>query len=516
MGQSRAGAGILSETIEAGRSGPREPLIRPERYGFFDELLFAVFVLAVPPFIASNWSVFRDGDVSWHIAAGRWIIEHRAVPVTDPFSFTMPGTAWVAHEWGAEVIQAIAYDLAGFAGLAAVVTLGLMALFGILFWYLRKSAGPVALLVAFAGAYLVLQPFIMARPHIMAWPVLALWAALLFTYRDKGRAPPLALALIMFVWSNIHGSYIFGFIVAGAVALDALIDARFERRAFLQWLVFGIATLLATFLNANGISGLLHPLTISGMETLPAIGEWQPSSPRSTPLFYFLLLVVTGALLWKRPQFRPGELLLLLLTLAMAFTHIRHQSVFVILAALIVTPRLASKDREHAAPMLQSPTEARLWGAGALAAAIAIVGIRAMIPLQPRETFSNPRGLLAHVPQELRSQPVLNEYSMGGPLILAGIRPYIDGRADMYGDAFVQDYLKITGGDWVTFSKAVDKYGLRWTILQNNNGLVRELDKSGEWRRIYSDKVGVIHVRRGSVSAAPHPRADDAQRQNGR
>ena len=113
MGQSRAGAGILSETIEAGRSGPREPLIRPERYGFFDELLFAVFVLAVPPFIASNWSVFRDGDVSWHIAAGRWIIEHRAVPVTDPFSFTMPGTAWVAHEWGAEVIQAIAYDLAG-------------------------------------------------------------------------------------------------------------------------------------------------------------------------------------------------------------------------------------------------------------------------------------------------------------------------------------------------------------------------------------------------------------------
>ena len=131
-------------------------------------------------------------------------------------------------------------------------------------------------------------------------------------------------------------------------------------------------------------------------------------------------------------------------------------------------------------------------------------------------TFSNPRGLIAHIPPELRSQPVLNEYSMGGPLILAGIRPYIDGRADMYGDAFVQDYLKTTAGDWATFSKVVDKYGLRWTILQNNNGLIRELDRSGEWRRIYSDKVGVIHVRRGTGPAAPHPRADDAQRQNGR
>ena len=507
----RAGADILTKTGNAGESAAREPLIRPERYGFFDKLLFAVFVLAVPPFIASNWSVFRDGDVSWHIAAGRWIMEHWAVPATDPFSFTMPGAPWVAHEWGAEVVQAIAYNLAGFAGLAAVVTLGLMALFGILFWYLRKSAGPVALLVAFAGTYLVLQPFIMARPHILAWPVLALWSALLFNYRDKGRAPPLALALLMFVWSNLHGSYIFGFIVAGAVALDAMIDARFERRAFTRWLVFGIATLLATFLNANGISGLLHPLAISGMETLPAIGEWQPSNPRSTPFFYFLLLSVTGALLWKRPTFRPGELLLLLLTLAMAFAHIRHQSVFVILAALIVTPKLASGNRERSAPMFRSGSEARLWGAGALAAVFAIVALRGMIPLQPRETFSNPRGLIAHIPPELRSQPVLNEYSMGGPLILAGIRPFIDGRADMYGDAFVQDYLKITGGDWETFSKSVDKYGLRWTILQNNNGLVRELDKSPDWRRIYSDKVGVIHVRRSRPSVSPRPSTNDAE-----
>ncbi len=139
-----------------------------------------------------------------------------------------------------------------------------------------------------------------------------------------------------------------------------------------------------------------------------------------------------------------------------------------------------------------------------------------MFPLQPRETFSNPRGLLANIPLELRSQPVFNEYSMGGPLILAGIRPFIDGRADMYGDSFVQDYLKITGGDWATFSKAAEKYGLRWTILQKDNGLVRELDKSPEWRRIYSDKVGVIHVRRGGLPSPPSAGSDNAEGQDRR
>ena len=489
-------------------------MIRPESYGFFDKLLFAVFVLAVPPFLASNWTVFRDGDVSWHVAAGRWIMERWQVPQTDPFSFTMAGKPWVAFEWGAEVIYASAFNLAGHAGLAAVVALALMALFGTLFWYLRSKAGPVALLVAFAATYFVLQPFIMARPHVIAWPFLALWSALMFKYRDEGRSPPIAFALIIFVWANIHGSYFAGFIVSAAAALDALIAAKWDRKAFVRWLLFGIAILLAALLNANGIAGILHPLTISGMETLPSIGEWQPSSPRTTPVFYWLLLAVTGALLWKRPTFKPGELLLLLLTLGMAFTHIRHQSVFIVIAALIVTPKLASPVRAQAAPLFRSSTEARAWVAAAAVVALVILGVRWAIPLQPRETFSNPRGLIAHVPPELRSQPVFNEYSMGGPLILAGSPVFIDGRADMYGDEYMKTYMKITGGDWAAFDRMVKKFGIRWTMLQNDNDLVEKLDASPDWRRVYSDKVGVIHARRGGATPPKPIVGNDAKEQD--
>lgn len=474
----------------------RQPLIRPESYGFFDKLLFVVFILAVPPFIASNWSVFRDGDVSWHIAAGRWIMEHSQVPRTDPFSFTMTGKPWIPFEWGAEVVYAGAYNAAGFAGLAATVTLALMALFGTLFWFLRDKAGPVALLVAFAGTYLVLQPFIMARPHVLAWPFLAFWTALMFRSRDAGRAPPLAWALFIFVWANFHGSYFAGFIVSAAVALDAWIAAKFDREIFLRWLLFGIVILVAALLNANGIKGVLYPLEISGMETLPSIGEWHPSSPKATPVFYFLLLAVIGALLWKRPKFTPGELLLLLFTLAMAFTHIRHQSVFIILSSMIITPKLASPVRQQAAPLFKSAADKRFWLGSAAVIASLIIGTRAVIPLQPPETFSNPRGLIAHIPPELRSQPVLNEYSMGGPLILNGIRVFIDGRADMYGDDYFKTYLKINDGDWGVFNRMVKKYGFRWTMLQKDNRLVEKLDASPEWYRLYSDEVGVIHVRR--------------------
>jgi hypothetical protein len=105
--------------------------------------------------------------------------------------------------------------------------------------------------------------------------------------------------------------------------------------------------------------------------------------------------------------------------------------------------------------------------------------------------------LLAAVPPELRNEPVFNEYTFGGPLILAGIRPYIDGRAEMYGDKFVLDYVKISDGDMNRFNRAVDRYGIRWTILSKSNSkLIQKLDSSPNWRRLYSDKIGVIHVRK--------------------
>lgn len=479
----------------------RAQWIAPETYPVFDRLIFFLFVLALPPLLGSVWSVFRDGDVSWHVAAGRWILEHRSVPSTDPFSFTMAGKPWIAFEWGAEVIYAVAYNIAGFAGLAATVTLALIVLFGVVFGYLRERAGPLALLIALAGMLLVLQPFIMARPHVIALPFLAAWSVLMFKYRDENRSPPLALALLIFVWANIHGSYFVGFVVAAAAALDSLIATKFDRKVLLGWSSFGFAILVAAALNVNGIEGLIHPLTISRMETLPSIGEWHPSTPGATPLFYLLLLAVTGALLWKRPCFRPGELLLLLLTLGMAFTHIRHQSVFIVLAALVVTPKLSNVVRETGGPLFPLSTEARVWTVAAALAALVIVGVRAVVPLQPRETFSNPRGLIAHIPPELRSQPMLNEYSMGGPLILNGIRVYIDGRADMYGDDFFKAYLKMSDGDWEVFNRMVKNYDLRWTILQNDNRLVEKLDMSPDWRRIYSDEVGVIHVRRAGAAA---------------
>jgi len=482
----------------------------PERYPFYYALIFAVFVLALPVALAGKPMVFRDGDVSWHIAAGRWILEHRSLPRTDPFSFTMAGQPWLAIEWAAEIVYAAAYAAAGYAGLAAIVALALMALAGVLFAHVRPSVGPVGLLLTLAAFYLVFVPFVMARPHLLALPILALWTAALLRARDKGFGPPFALLPLMVVWANLHGSFVFGFVVAAAVALDVLNGARWDRRVVARWLGFGVAGVAASMLTPYGLAGFLHPFSISTMENLPAIGEWRASSPEVTPLFYAVLLAGLAGLMVRRPGFTAGELVLLLFTLALAFWHVRHQAVFIILAVLLAAPRLG-RATAQAAPLFASPRERRLALAATAAAAVAILAVRASIPLVPEEGKGQPASLIAAIPPALRAQPVFNEYSFGGPLILAGVRPYIDGRADMYGDDFLDRYIRITNGNFTEFDAVARQYGIAWTMVPPQSLLARELDRRTDWKRVYADKIGAIHVRIGAQRAAEPPTRNGAE-----
>ena len=444
------------------------------------QLLFIFFVIGLPVGIGSAGSIFRDGDVSWHIAAGNWILGHGYIPTTDPFSFTAAGQPWVATEWFAEVIQATVFNLAGYAGLATLVSAALIATNAIVFFHLqrRSAAMPWVTLIAMD---VVLAPLVMARPHVLAWPLLAAWTVVLLTYGERGRAPPLWWALILVVWTNLHTSFPLAAPIGAAIAFDSLMAAKWK--TLREWVIFALVSLVAVCANANGLRGILQPFHISGLEMLTVIGEWSPTTTHNTPEFFVILLGGLGLLLWRGVQVPLGRLALLLVTLGLAFVHVRHQSAFIILAACILPPLIRSRSAAKQVP------------AWLLLGALPLLAGRALLPLMPPESGANPRRLIAAIPPELRSQPVFNGYIFGGPLILAGIRPYIDGRAEMYGDAFAVDYAKALKGDFPRFKRAVEKYGIRWTILPTNDVLTRQVEASGEWRRIYADDVGVIDVR---------------------
>ena len=444
-----------------------------------------VAVLLIPAVLGSSLTIFNDGDVSWHIATGEWILDHRAIPHTDPFSFTWVGKPWVPIEWLSEVFYAGAYRLAGYSGVAALVTAALVALHAIV--YLNAARWVRLALLPVVAMDFVIIPMLLARPHVLTWPLLAFWTWLLGRAREQDRAPPLVAALVMALWANLHGGFVFGLAIAAAFGLEALLASPDKLRALRQWALFGAACLIAVFINGNGVEGVIHPLRFTQLQMLPLIDEWKPSSPKMTPFFFGVLAVTLALIAWKRPRLPWVRWLLLLGLLGLALLQVRHQATLGIVATMLLPQGFARTPAESSSRPLA-------WvaiGSGAL-----LVALRAIMPLTLPENDANPWKLIAAVPPELRSRPVLNGYSMGGPLILSGIRPYVDGRGDMYGDELVLGFSRISQGDAEAFAEAVNRWDIRWAIVPNSSArLIALLDHTPGWRQIKHDKVGRIYVR---------------------
>jgi hypothetical protein len=333
----------------------------------------------------------------------------------------------------------------------------------------------------------VIIPMLLARPHVLTWPLLAVWTWLLIRAREQGRAPPLFAALLMALWANLHGGFVFGLAIAAAFGLEALLASQDKPRALRHWGIFGAACLIAVFINGNGVEGVIHPLRFTQLQMLPLIDEWKPSSPKMTPFFFAVLAVALALIAWKRPRLPWVRWLLLGAFLGLALLQVRHQAMLGIVVAMLLPQGFARTPA-------QAPPRSLTWmaaGSGAF-----LVALRAIMPLTLPENDANPWKLIAAVPPELRSKPVLNGYSMGGPLILSGIRPYVDGRGDMYGDELVLGFSRISQGDAEAFADAVNRWDIRWAIVPNSSArLIALLDRTHGWRQIKRDKVGRIYVR---------------------
>lgn len=446
--------------------------------------LVAFLVLAFAP------ALFNCGDTSWHLAAGDWILARGAVPHADPFSHTFFGRPWLAHEWLAEVVMAAVFADGSWSGLAILFAGLFAATLLVIGAFAGRHLPPRAILVLLALVTAALAPTALARPHVGGWLLLALWLALLLRAREAERAPPLAAALLMLVWANLHASFLFGLALAAALAGEALL-ARARPAVLAGWAAFGLLAFACSLATPHGIDGILFPLQLSAMRTLPMITEWQAAGVSGQPGF-FLLLAVGTYIVATRPVRVPAVRVLIVVgVLLMALAHARHQAIFA-----IVAPMLLAAPVGRTLPARAAPAAAR-WPllAALVAAMLAAVIARAALPATERSGATNPAATIDALPPALFRRPVLNAYDFGGALIRRGVPVFIDGRADMYGDAFMEEYARLSGGDMAAFRKAATRYGLGWTIFPPASPLVAGLDREPGWRRLRSDALAVVHVR---------------------
>lgn len=473
-------------------------------------IMLASFTALVFMLVLST--ALRDGDTGWHLATGAWIVAHGAVPVADPFSFSAAGKPWSAHEWLSELLMYGAFRAGGWSGLMLLFGAALAALYAQVALHLRRWLSPWGSALALLYMSIGLMPSLLARPHMLALPILAGWLIALMRARERDRAPSLWLALLMLVWANAHGSFVFGLGLIGVFALEALVTAApaGRRDVVIRWGVFGVLSLLASLVTPAGPEGLLYPFYVNGLALLPLIGEWRPANFAGISGFEIVLLSALFFLFYRPTRIPVVRLLLVLGVLHLALEHTRQQIVLMVVGVLVLAEPLGRA--WHAGELPRAPLFGPLWRDRRDLAPILAVGMllfvgaagyRLLVPFARPDSYGVPVTAIRHIPAALRGQPVFNEYSFGGLLIFHGIRPYIDGRSDMYGDAFTQDYVKISHGDAARWHAAEGRWKFGWTILPPDNALVAILDKEAGWHRLYADKWAVIHVADRAARAPP-------------
>jgi len=449
--------------------------------------------------LISGQALLNDSDTNWQIAVGQWILDHSAFPRVDIYSFTKAGEPWTSSSWLAQVLYATSYRLAGWAGPVILAAGSIAVTFALLTHILgRRIPAAYAVVIAVTAMSLSMGHFL-ARPHVLVLPIMLAWANGLMLASERGQAPSPWLLPLIALWTNLHGGFVFGLVLVGAFALDALWNADHAQRksVVLRWAAFGIGALIACCATPYGWGSILAARKILGLgELLRLIYEWMPADFSKFSGFEIVILTLIAGTLYSGVKLTPPRIALALGLLHMALSHVRNLEIFALLLPIVVLAPVASQFALR--PALFTRTGASM---PVMAVVLILLGGWTWL-LAARTNFAPPESqspvAAVDALQAHNSKRVLNDLPFGGYLIWRQIPVFVDGRAELYGEAFdMAFYRAMQLKDVNGLLDILDKWNIDAVLLTPSTPAVGLLDHIGGWRRAYADGNAVLHVRTG-------------------
>jgi hypothetical protein len=460
-------------------------------------LLFGLVVYAL--LLINGGLLLGDSDTYWHIAVGRWILDHGTFPHADIYSFTKAGEPWMSSSWLAQVLYAAAFGWAGWAGPVVLASLSIAAAFALLAASLgARMDGKYAVAIACAALLLSVGHFF-ARPHVLVMPVMVAWSAGLLRASERGEVPSYWLLPLVLLWANLHGSFVFGLTLVAPFALDAVWNvAKPARRALaVRWVLFGAAALAACCATPYGWGAILASRKILDLgELLHLIYEWMPADFSHFGPFEAVILAGIAAALYYGVKLTPPRILLLVGLLHMALSHVRNVEIFALLAPLVVAGPIATQFA------LQPARFATLAFPAASSAVLAVLVAASTWAFAAAHAFMPPANQAPEaalsVLRDHHARRILNDLPFAGYFIARGIPVFIDGRAELYGEAFVMAYYRAMQlKDVNVLLDLLKTHDIDATVLTPATPAVSFMDHAPGWQRVYADDNAVVHLRTG-------------------
>jgi hypothetical protein len=455
--------------------------------------------------------LLNDPDTLWQITIGQWILDHRAVPETDIYSFTMQGQPWISTQWLAQVMYAKAFAIAGWSGPVVLAAVAIGTTFALLTRQLSRRLGDNTTLVFVAVGLALTVPHLLARPHVLAMPVMVLWIGGLIEAADRRAAPSFALLPLIALWANLHGGFVFGLFMIGPIALDVLVNAEAASRKALvaRWAAFGFAALIASGVTPYGWDALLASRKILGLgSALSLIAEWRPADFGGVGILELALLTGIGLSLYRGVKLPPMRIALLLGLLHMALSQARAAEILALVAPLVLAEPLARQiGKRDMFASSNDPIRGPL-----LAGVMAVLAAATLAYASVHRYEPNARGTPVAAVAELKKlnlSRVFNDYDFGGYLIASGVATFIDGRTELFGEQFFVEHNDASGlREPDNLFRLLDKYRIEATLMRTQSAATKLLDHVDGWQKIYSDGIATIHLRQSGALHTREPAVD--------
>jgi len=477
----------------------------------FQRLTKAVAFLAVA---AIAVRVSADTDTWWHLAAGRWMVDHGQLLRSDVFSFTRQGSPWVNPGWLAQLCLYASYRLAGMAGLNLLTAALAVGAFWIL--WPRLEGGHllnafVLILAASAAAI-----FWAARPHMFSFLLAAAYLAVLEDWRSDRRDRLWLLPPLMVLWANLHGGFAIGFLLIGAYGAGAAVQgtltaaAPWRNRLASGWHGFrplalvGLVTAVAVSFNPYGPGLLAYPFqTVSIGALQDYIQEWQSPNFHAAqvqPFAWLLLLVPVAMSLSRRPK-HAAELALYVGFGYLSLAAARNIAIFALALAPVLSRHGAAALARLPARPAAKPLPPRLVTVTNWVLLMLLV-IATQVWMAPRlnERFNQaaiearlPVAAVDYLAERSPPGPLLHSYDWGGYLLWRlwpAYQSYVDGRTDLFGEDLLREYLQVWRAD-PGWQEVVARRGFQSALVAPSAPITLALQTQG-WRVVFQDELAVV------------------------
>lgn len=462
-------------------------------------LCVALFILFTSP--------VTDGDCFWHLASGRWIVEHLALPASDPFSFTVtdhnpfrPDSARVPfllkQYWLGQVIMYLIWKAGGLAGIVLLRTMVYTALLILLFRWLRsRNSGALPIVLTLLTAAM-LSEIPNERPQLFSFILMPCSLFLLDRIQEPDLRKPLHLLLlpaIMLLWANIHGAYILGVaLTIGALGIHII-------RLFLKKDAFDFRFAICAALSAA--ITLLNPAgALAWIEIFKTLPQYSASIYENLSPFHAAI---------RLNDFHPPYWIYIFAAITLLIVKIREIRLFhlFVTAALILLSFTAQ--RYMIFPLLAAPLLARYLPDIRLdlprGAAIAVLALfllwspgREVLAFRAAPSF--PVAATDFISRSAPAPNIFNFYDWGGYLALnaPGYKTFGDGRGLVEELSLLEDRI-MNGIEW---QETFDRHRINTVIIPGMSllpgtvyPLAEALSTAAGWQLVFADDKALVFIR---------------------